>query len=70
VEEKELTENLQFMRLAVEKTRRDFDPGAAIFITWGLLCLVGYTASHFLVSQQAQDKINTVWFGLYASESP
>jgi len=69
-EEKELVENLQFMRSAIERTRRDFDPGTAIFITWGLLCLVGYTASHFLISQQAYAKINTVWWSLYAVGFP
>jgi hypothetical protein len=69
-EQKELAENLQFMRLAIEKTRRDFDPGAAIFITWGLLCLIGYTATHFLIAQQAYDKINTVWFSLYGIGVP
>ena len=69
-EEKELAENLQFMRLAIEKTRRDFDPGAAIFITWGLLCLIGYTATHFLIAHQAYSKINTVWFSLYGIGVP
>ena len=65
MEEKELAENLQFMRSAIEKTRRDFDPGAAIFITWGLICLTGYTATHFLIDNQTYAKLNTVWFSLY-----
>lgn len=68
--EKELVENLQFMRSAIERTRRDFDPGAAIFITCGLMCLIGYTASHFLIAHQAYAKINTVWFSLYAVAIP
>ena len=58
------------MRSAIERTRRDFDPGAAIFITWGLLCLVGYTATHFLVAGKAYAMINTVWFSLYAVGIP
>ena len=66
----ELVENLQFMRLAIEKTRRDFDPGSAIFITWGLLCLVGYTATHFLVASKNYAAINTVWFSLSAIGYP
>ena len=69
-EESKVAENLQFMRLAIERTRRDFDPGVAIFITWGLLCLIGYTAAHFLVAQQAYAKINTVWLSLYAIGVP
>ena len=58
------------MRSVIEKTRRDFDPGAAIFITWGLLCLIGYTATHFLIAHQAYSKINTVWFSLYGIGVP
>ena len=69
-EREKIADNLQFMRLAIEKTRRDFDPGAAIFITWGLLCLVGYTATHFLIAHQAYTKINTVWFSLYCIGIP
>jgi hypothetical protein len=64
-QEEELVENIRFMRSAIEKTRQDFDPGTAIFITWGLLCLVGYTATHFLIANQDYAKINTVWFSLY-----
>lgn len=65
-EEKNLADNLQFMRLAIGKTRRDFDPGTAIFITWGLMCLIGYTAKHFLANNQA----NNVWLSLYAVAIP
>ncbi len=68
--EENFAENLQFMRSAIEKTRRDFDPGTAIFITWGLICLVGYTATHFLIAHQAHAKINTVWFSLYGIGIP
>jgi len=70
MKENELAENLQFMRSAIEKTRRDFDPGTAIFITWGLLCLVGYTAGHFLMAKQAYIETNYVWLGLYAIGIP
>lgn len=65
-----IAENLQFMRLAIERTRRDFDPGTAIFITWGILCLIGYTSSHFLIVHQAYAKINTVWLSLYGVGFP
>lgn len=68
--QKNCAEDLQFMRSAIEKTRRDFDPGTAIFITWGLLCLIGYTATHFLIAQQTYAKINTVWLSLYGVGVP
>ena len=69
-EQKELAENIQFMRSAIERTRRDFDPGTAIFITWGLICLVGYSAMHFLIANEVYEKINTLWFSLYAVGFP
>ncbi len=70
MEDKELNENLEFMRLAIEKTRHDFDPGTTIFIMWGILCLIGYTSSHFLAANQAYAKINTVWLSLYVIGIP
>lgn len=63
-------ENLEFMRCAIEKTRQDFDPGVAIFITWGIICLIGYTATHFLIANQAYVAKNTVWMCLYAVGIP
>lgn len=70
ISQSELTENLHFMRLAIEKTRRNFDPGTAIFMTWGLLGLIGYTATHFLAVHQAHNKINIVWLAIYAIGIP
>ena len=68
--EKELAENLQFMRLAIERTRRDFDPGTPVFIVWGLMCLIGYITGHFLIAQKAYGTMNTIWFSLYAIAIP
>lgn len=65
-----LIDNMNFMRMAVEKTRRDFDPGTAVYITWGLTCMIGYTSSHFLIAAEAYSKINAVWLGLYACGVP
>ena len=48
----ELAENLQFMRLAIERTRRDFDQEAYVMIVWGLVCMIGYSAIYFLVKLQ------------------
>lgn len=70
MENKNLSEDLKFMRSAIERTRQDFDPGTPIFITWGLLCLIGYTATHFLIAQKAYETTSTVWFSLYAVGIP
>ena len=70
MEDNELNEKLEFMRSAIEKTRRDFDPGSAIFMMWGILCLIGYTSTHFLIAHQAYAKINTVWLSLYGIGIP
>ena len=50
MEGKKLAENLEFMRLAIENTRRDFDPGAAGWIAWGMACLIGYVTMHFFAT--------------------
>jgi len=69
-----IAENLKYMRSAVERTRRDFDPGIGIFITWGFACLIGYTAAHFLggsnAPRQDQIRINIIWLCLYAIAIP
>ena len=54
-------ENLQFMRSAVERTYRDFDPGAASWIAWGLMCMIGYTAMHFLATETHYKLILPMW---------
>ena len=43
MEEKELAENLQCMRSAIDRTSRDVDPGAAIFIIYALISIHAYT---------------------------
>ena len=47
-EEEKLAENLQFMRLVIEKTRREIDPEAFSMIIWGLVCMVIYFGVYFL----------------------
>ena len=48
MEEKELAENLEFMRLAIERTRREIDPEALSMIVWGLVCMAIYFGIYFL----------------------
>ena len=37
MEDKELAENLGFMRLVVEKTHTEIDPESGVMIVWGLV---------------------------------
>jgi hypothetical protein len=65
-EEKELVENLQFMRSVVEKTHKEIDPEAPVMIVWGLVCMIGYTAIYFLVMHQLYKWIWRVYLPLLA----
>ncbi len=51
-EQKVDTDDLKFMRSAIEKTRRDFDPEAIDMTVWGLACLIVYSAIHFLATPE------------------
>ena len=62
----ELAENLHFMRLAIERTRRDFDPEAYVMIVWGLVCMIGYSAIYFLEKLQLYKWIWPVYLPLLA----
>jgi hypothetical protein len=64
-EEKKLAENLQFMRLAIEKTRRDFDPEAPVMVVWGLVCMIGFPATQFLATPQLGKWIWPMWVILW-----
>lgn len=53
VEEQEISaEDVRFMRSVVEKTHRQIDPEAISMITWGLVCIVIYVGTYFLVIYQ------------------
>ncbi len=62
MEEKELNENLEFMRLAIEKTHREIDPEALSMIVWGLVCMVIYFGIHFLAINKMFNWIPYVLF--------
>ena len=61
MENKDLSEDLKFMRSAIEKTRRDFDPGAIGMVAWGVACFLGYTATHFLATPTHYKWILPIW---------
>ena len=46
--QRELTEDIHFMRLVIDKTCRKIDPGWATMITWGLIIIVGFPLLYFL----------------------
>ena len=62
----ELAENLQFMRLAIEKTHKEIDPEAPVMIVWGLVCMIGYAAIYFLEKLQLYKWIWPVYLPLLA----
>jgi len=64
--EKELAENLQFMRSAVEKTYKEVIPDTHILIMCGIICLIIYPAIHFLVKYQLFNWILPFFLSLMA----
>ena len=52
MEEKKLAENLEFMRLALEKACRQVKPKTSNSIMWGLICMTIYIGIHFLIKNQ------------------
>ncbi len=51
-EQKELVENLKFMRSVIDKTSRKIDPGWAIMVTWGLIIMIGFPTAYVLKTRQ------------------
>ena len=45
-------EDLKFIHAMVERTHREIDPETFSMITWGLVCIVIYTACHFFAKPQ------------------
>jgi hypothetical protein len=50
--EKELSENLRFMRSVIEKTHREINPGWPIMVVWGLIIMIGFPALYYLKTNQ------------------
>ena len=49
IEEREnITDDLKFMRTAVEKTYKQIVPDTHPIIMWGIICLIAYPTIHFL----------------------
>lgn len=57
--------DLKFIRSMMERTQRQIDPASPIMITWGLICLFGYPASHWLAMRGQHIQINRLWWALW-----
>ena len=62
-------DDLKFMRSAIEKTSKQADPYTHTMIMWGVICLIGYPAAHFLIKYQLLNwtlpvSLSLVTFGL------
>jgi hypothetical protein len=51
-EQKELVENLQFMRSVIDKTSGKIDPGWAIMVIWGLIIMFGFPVAYLIKIRQ------------------
>ncbi|MFC1677730.1 hypothetical protein ACFL3G_11805 [Planctomycetota bacterium] len=56
-EEQNSTDDLKFMRSAVEKTYKQVNPDTHPMIMWGVICLVSYPAIHFI----RHEHFNWIW---------
>lgn len=45
-------DDLQFMRSVIEKTYKQVNPDTHTMIMWGVICLIGYPAIHFMSTPQ------------------
>jgi len=61
MEEKQLAEDLKFMRSMIERTHREIDPEAPVMIVWGLICMIGYPATQFLATPQLYKWMWPMW---------
>lgn len=57
-------DDLKFMRSVVEKSYRQVKPDAHVIVMWGLICMVAYTAAHFLVTPQGYKWMWPVYLSL------
>ncbi|MCD4831582.1 MAG: hypothetical protein K8R02_07240 [Anaerohalosphaeraceae bacterium] len=46
------SDDVKFMRLAIEKNYKQFNPDTHTFIMWGVICLICYPVIHFMVEFQ------------------
>ncbi|MHC4226045.1 MAG: hypothetical protein ACYSW0_01325 [Planctomycetota bacterium] len=49
---KNVSDDLEFMRSAVEKAYRPVKPQAHVIIAWGLICVISYTAAYCFITPQ------------------
>jgi hypothetical protein len=62
--EKELSENLRFMRSAAEKSYRKIKPATHLHIMWGLIFIASYFSTYFLAQHGLQKWITISYVSL------
>jgi len=65
-EEHSTADNLRFVRSVVEKTYKQVNPDSHTMIMWGVICLIGYPAIHFMSTPQFHKWIPFVGWPLIA----
>lgn len=66
MENSKIAEDLKFMRSMIERTQRQIDPGAPSIIVWGIVCIIGYCGTQWLLvhAKHGYD-FNILWGILY-----
>jgi len=59
-------DDLKFMRSAVEKTYKQGNPDTHTMVMWGVICLIGYTTTHFLAAANLHKWMPFVGWSLIA----
>ena len=65
-EQKATSDDLKFMRSAIEKTYKQVKPCTHVVIMWGLICMITYTTIHFMVAFHLHKWIPSVGWPLVA----
>jgi hypothetical protein len=57
-------EELNFIHAMINRSHRRIDPAAPIMIAWGAICLIGYSATHWLMHINAMHQLGLMWGSL------
>jgi hypothetical protein len=67
---KQAQEDLSRIKSAIYDSNKAVNPGAYMVMNFGLMCAVGFIATHFLIANGLQRWLNPLWLGLYALSFP
>jgi hypothetical protein len=60
----EFSEDLRFVRSMIDRTRPRIDAAAPILLTWGVICLIGFPFTEWLVKNGRPELVDRLWFVL------